>query len=150
LYDPDKGRVFGIARTYAPVKIQEKDKKAHFDIFTLRAMVGNKMETVTGAPDYVIKATEFPENFPPFRGISFDDKGNLWVQVYTADRATNVFDVFSPDGRFLNRISVEGGPIEASFSTHTQMRFADGCLWKIEKDADEFASLVKYRLTAGK
>ncbi len=149
-YDPDKGRLSGITRTYEPVKVLEKDKKAHFDVFTLRAMIGNKMETVTGAPDYVIKATEFPENFPPFRGISFDDKGNLWIQIYPPDRATNVFDIFSPDGRYLNRIAVEGGPIEASFSTHTQMRFADGCLWKIEKDADDFAVLVKYRLTAGK
>jgi len=149
-YDPDKGRFSGITRTYAPVKVEEKDKKAHFNAFTLRVMAGNKMETVTGAPEYVVKATEFPEHFPPYRGVSFDGRGNLWVQIYTADRAMNVFDIFAPDGRYLNRVTVEGGPVEASFSAHTMMRFNGDFLWKIEKDADEFASLVKYRLTAGK
>lgn len=149
-YDPDKGRLSEIVRSYDPVKIQEKDRKDHFDAFTMRVMVGNKMDLVHGAPDFVIKATEFPEHFPPYRGIAFDDKGNLWVQIHTPERTTNVFDVFSSDGLYLNRITVEGAPIEASFSSHAQMKFSTGFLWKIERDADDFASLVKYKLTAAK
>jgi hypothetical protein len=150
LYDPDKGRVSEINRAYDPVKIEEKDRKAHFNAFTLRVLVGNKMDTVQGAPDYVVKATEFPENFPPYRGISFDGRGNLWVQIYPADRATNVFDVFSSDGRFLNRVTVDGARIEAAFSSHVMMRFSGDFLWLIEKDADDYASLVKYRMTAAR
>jgi hypothetical protein len=116
----------------------------------MRVMVNNKMETTWGAPDYIVKVTEFPESFPPYRGISFDGRGNLWVQIYMSDRSPNVFDVFSPDGRYRNRITVEGGPIEPSFSSHSLMRFHESFLWKIEKDADDFASLVKYRLMPGK
>jgi len=150
LYDPEGMQKASIHRPTQPVKIEERDRKAHFNVFTMRVFVNNQMETVTGAPDYIVKATEFPENFPPYRGVSFDGKGNLWVQIYPADRTTNVFDVFGADGRYLNRITVEGGPIEASFSTHAMMRFHEGYLWKIEKDQDEFASLVKYRLAPGK
>lgn len=149
-YDADKGRISGISRAYTPVKVEERDRKAHFNAFTMRVMIGNKMDTVQGAPDYIVKATEFPEHFPPYRGCSFDGRGNLWVQVYTSDRATNVFDVFSPDGRYLNRITVEGARIEASFSSHTMMRFFGDFLWMIVKDDDDFASLVKYCLTPEK
>lgn len=150
LYDPNKGRTAEINRPYSPVRIEERDRKAHFDAFTLRVMVNREMQTVNGAPDYIVKATEFPENFPPYRGLSFDGRGNLWVQIYTADRSTNVFDVFSPKGEYVNRITVEGGPIEAAFSSSGLKRFAGDFLWKIEKDADEFAALVKYRLVPGK
>jgi len=149
LYDPDKGRTAEIHRPYIPVKIEERDRKAHFDSFTLRVMVGRQMQTVKGAPPYIIKATEFPENFPPYRGVCYDGQGNLWVQIYTADRATNVFDIFSSRGEFVKRIAVEGGPIEAVFSSSGSNCFHGDGLWKIEKDADEFAFLVKYRLTPG-
>jgi hypothetical protein len=149
IYDPDKGRTLDIQRPYAPVKVEERDRKAHFDAFTLRVMSGSQMQTIKGAPAYIVKATEFPESFPPYRGICFDGRGYLWVQIYAADRATNVFDVFSPKGEFVSRITLEGGPIEAAFSSFGFKQFQGDCLWKIEKDADEFASLVKYRLMPG-
>lgn len=150
LYDPDLGRIFEIQRSFTPVKVEERDRKSHFDAFTLRVMVGDRMQSVSGAPDYIVKATEFPEHFPPYRGVCFDGKGNLWVQVYSADRATNIFDVYSPKGEFVIRVAVEGGPVEAAFSSFGSKRFQADGLWKVEKDADELASLAKYRLAPAK
>jgi hypothetical protein len=64
------------------------------------------------------------------------------------DGATNVFDVFSPKGEFLQQIRVEGAPIDRSFTGTPGLCFAGPYLWRVEHDADGFASLVKYRLTA--
>jgi hypothetical protein len=93
-----------------------------------------------------------PENalFQNPRGLAVDGRGRLWVQVFTPERETNVFDIFGPKWEFLNRVAVEGASIDAQFMSSFEKRFAADVLWKIEKDPDGFASLVKYRLTPGK
>lgn len=149
-HDADEGRIASVARPYTPLKIEERDKAAHFSVFKMRVIIDDQSRIINKAPDYIVANTEFPENLPPFRGIIFDGRGNLWVQLYTPDRIDNVFDVFSPDGEFLNRIAVAGGPIETAFSYPASKRFHGDLLWKIEKDAEEFSSLVKYRVTAGR
>lgn len=102
---------------------------------------------VNKAPDNIVKSTQFPEFLPPYRGLIFDGQGYLWIQVFTQERATNVFDVIGPDGKFLNRITVEGATVDIHFASAFEKRFSGDDLWKIEKDADGFASLIKYRLT---
>jgi len=149
-HDADKGRIAMINRPYTPVKVEERDKKAHFDIFKMRVIINNQSKLISKAPDYIVRNTEFPENMPPFRGIVFDGKGNLWVRIFPQDRSSDIYDIFSPESKFLSRVAVEGGPIEESVYSSGQKRFHGDFLWKIEKDADEFASLVKYRLTPGK
>jgi sugar lactone lactonase YvrE len=86
---------------------------------------------------------------PPYRGLVFDSEGNLWVHPFMPDGAANVFDVFSPKGEFLQQIRVEGALVDRWFTGTAGLCFAGTYLWRIEHDADGFASLVKYRLTAG-
>jgi hypothetical protein len=78
----------------------------------------------------------------------FDGRGRLWVQVFTPGRDLNVFDIFGPKGEFLGRVTVEGdgATIDGSFTSGFEKRFVGDYLWKIEKDADGFASLVKSRI----
>lgn len=146
IYDPDKGKIADIVSPFTPLKLEERDKQAHFSSFRMVVFEKDKKTTVPKPPDYVVARTEFPEYLPPYRGLTFDGRGRLWVQVFTPDRASNVFDVFSPDGRHLNRVVVEGATIDANFTSAFEKRFAGDDLWKIERDDDGYASLVKYRL----
>lgn len=150
IYDPGKGRILTLSRPYTPVKLEDKDKKAYFDLFQMTVFVDNVKKILPKPPDYVVQFTEFPEFLPPYRGLIFDSEGNLWVHLYTQSRAPNVFDVFSPAGKFIHQINVEGAPIDASFTSGFGRPFAGSVLWQIERDEDGFASLVKYRLKAGK
>jgi len=150
IYDPDKGRISTFSRSYTPVKLEDRDKKAHFDKFVMAVFVDNVKKILPKPPDYIVQLTEFPEFLPPYRGLIFDSEGNLWVHLYTQSRATNVFDVFSPKGEFIHQIIVEGAPIDASFTFGYGRPFAGSLLWQIERDKEGFASLAKYRLTAGK
>ena len=76
----------------------------------------------------------------------FDGRGRLWVQVFMPGREMNVFDIFGPKGEFPNRVAVEGATIVAQFTSGFEKRFVGDYLWKIEKDAEGYAALVKYRI----
>jgi len=146
IYDPDKGKVADVARPYTPLKLEEQDRKTHFSSFRMVVFEKDKKTVVPKAPDYIVARTEFPEFLPPYRGLIYDGRGRLWVQVFTPDRKTNVFDVFSSEGQYLNRVAIEAATIDTNFTSAFEKRFRDDFLWKIERDEDGFASLVKYRL----
>jgi hypothetical protein len=146
LFDPDKGSNLTISHSYEPIRLEAGDKKRHFDSFVIAVFVNNIRKILPKPPDYVVELTEFPEFLPPYRGLMFDSEGNLWVHLYTKSRAANVFDVFSPKGKFLNQI--EGAPIDPWFTSSRNKHLDGDVLWQIERDEEGFASLVKYRLTA--
>lgn len=146
LVDPDKGHILTVSHSYEPVRLEERDKEEHFGRFVMAVVVNNVRKVLPKPPDYVVELTEFPEFLPPYRGLMFDPEGNLWVQLYTQSRATNVFDVFSPEGEFLNQITVEGAPIGAYFASSQLKDLRGDVLWQIERDEDGFASVAKYRL----
>jgi endoglucanase len=140
LYDPDKGLVNTVTHSYDPIRLEERDKKAFFDLFRMAVYVNNIRKVLPRPPDYIVRLTEFPELLPPYGGLAFDSEGNLLVNVFTKNRATNVYDVFSPDGRFVHQILIEGTPLSWIY------RFSGNNIWQIERDADEVASLVRYRI----
>ncbi len=141
LYNPDKGLITTLTRVHEPVRLEELDKKAYFDMFQMAVYVNNVRKVLPKPPDYIVNLTKFPEFLPPYRGLAFDSEGNLLVNVYTQSRAENIFDVFSPDGKYLNQVRIEGAPI-TWFN-----RFSGDGLWQIERNAEGFASLVRYRLS---
>jgi len=165
LYDLGKGkeRISTLTRPYTPIKLEERDKQAHFSQYRLVVYTDGKKTIVPKPPEYIVKGTDFPEFLPPYRGMIFDGRGRLWVQVFTPGRETNVFDIFDPKGKkgdtipiqengvmspfFLNRVAVEGATIDGSFTSGFGKRFVGDYLWKIERDADGFAALVRYRIT---
>jgi hypothetical protein len=150
LIDPDKGRKAVIKRPFQPIKLENRDKEAHFGSFRMNVFVNGQKSVVFKAPDYVRQLTEFPEALPPYRGLAYDGRGRLWVQVTTAERANNVFDVFSPAGEYLNRVTLEGATIDAGFTSPYEKAWVGDLLWRIEKDEDGYATLTKYRLAPAK
>ena len=155
LYDLGKGagkeRVATLVRPYTPIKLEERDKQAHFSQYRMVVYMDGKKTIVPKPPDYIVKGTDFPEALPPYRGMIFDGRGRLWVQVYTEGRELNVFDIFEMSGskgEFLGRVTVEGdgATIDGNFTSGFEKRFAGDFLWKIEKDADGYAALVRYKV----
>jgi len=150
LLDPDKGQLASVARSFTALKLAEKDKQAHFGRFRMRVFKGNIKTILPKPPPVIVKFTEFPDTVPLYRDFIADGEGNLWVHIYVENRAANVFDVFSPKGELLGRITVDGAPIDELFASNASVRFAGRSLWEIERDEEGFSSLVKYRLTGGK
>ncbi|MCX6560789.1 MAG: 6-bladed beta-propeller [Candidatus Aminicenantes bacterium] len=150
LLDPDKGSKAVIKRAFQPIKLENRDKEAHFGQFRMNVFAEGRKSVVFKAPDYVRQFTEFPDALPPYRGMIYDGRGRLWVQLFTGDRANNVFDVFSPKGEYLNRVVLEGTAIDTTFTSPYEKAFVGDLLWRIEKDEDGYATLVKYRLTPAK
>jgi hypothetical protein len=150
LYDPDRGRLSVFSHTFKPVKLEERDKKAHFDRFRMTVFRDGVRTQLPKPPDVILQNTEFPEFLPPYRDFFFDAAGNIWVQVFVASRASNVFDIFSPKGEFIRQVTLEGAPIDDTFVSSLGKRFIEGGLWRIERDEEGYASLVKYRLFAAK
>jgi len=150
LLGPDKGRLASVVRSFAALKLSEKDKQAHFGRFRMTVFKDNIKTILPKPPPVIVKFTEFPDTLPPYRDFVADGEGNLWVHIYVESRAANVFDVFSQKGEFLGRITVDGAPIDESFASSASVRFAGRSLWEIERDKEGYPSLVKYRLTNGK
>lgn len=68
-----------IVKEYNPVKIPEEEKAGRV------------------APEY----------FPPFRRITCDDEGKIYVKTYEKDKDNRVFwDVFDPEGRYITKFSL--------------------------------------------
>jgi hypothetical protein len=81
---------------------------------------------------------EFPENYPPFRGISFDDEGRLYIKTYdkTEYEGTAYYDIFDADGRYIAKILFEFPP----------MIMKNGFLYTIEENADGFKLVKRYKM----
>jgi len=148
ILDPDKGSQRAFSRPWTPVRITGEDKQKHFSGFKMVVFIDNVKTVLPKAPDHILKNTEFPKAFPAYRGFIGDGERNILVQLYTESRAFNVFDVFDPQTGFIARITVEGAPLDANFTVSPSNRFSGATLWRIERDKDEFPSLVKYRLVA--
>lgn len=143
-YNPEGGRIAIITHPFASIRLEERDKNEFFNAYSMAVIVDNVKKILPKPPEYITRLTEFPDDLPPYRGIMFDSEDNLWVHLYTPGRATNIFDVFSPKGEFIHQITIEGAPIDKYFTSSQFSCFSGNTLWRIERDQDGFASLVKY------
>jgi len=144
-YDVEKGKVSSFSHRYTPVEVGTQDK----DQFFQGIMVATKTDTgeqnvKRGAPDYMIKNTEFPKIFPAFRDIKVDLQGNVWIIPWTSmsPKTGRIFDAFAADGKFLSRVQVE----KDEFIPYRPFWLPDG-FWCTRANADEEFRIVKYKIT---
>jgi hypothetical protein len=110
-------------------------------------------------PGWTWNGPEIPENKAPLTGITVARDGNIWARVATPSeliptdelppqrekgppvrhyRWPTVYEVFSPEGRFLGRVPMP---------PRTTMIQADGDrFWGVSRDTDDLPSVVRYRL----
>jgi len=144
IFDPVKGRLSSFKHDRTPVKVTEKDKEIFFaEMVSSVTYDGITSVPMKGAPDYIVKATVFPEKKPPFFNLMSDAEGNLLIFPYLDDRSAErkAFDVFSPEGRFLGFVK-----LEEKRSRLMKTAPWKGGFWTFNYDEDGIPSLVKYRI----
>jgi hypothetical protein len=143
VHDPDKGRISSFIHAYKPLEVTARDREAHFKGLSFVLTDGSSILNEShGAPDYVVRNTEFPRFKPPYLSLAVDDRGSIWVLPYLADHAERAFDVFDREGAFAGRIKIEG---EGAFPSYAA--FFPGGFWTSIMDKDGGIKVIKYRIT---
>jgi hypothetical protein len=143
IYDPDKGRISSFTHIYKPLEVTARDREAHFKGLSFVLTDGSSILNEShGAPDYVVKNTEFPKFKPPFLDLAVDDRGSIWVLPYLADPAERAFDVFDREGTFGGRIKIAGNGSFPSYAAFFPRGF-----WTSIMDKDGGIKVIKYRIT---
>jgi hypothetical protein len=142
IHDPDKGRISSFSHAYKPVEVTAKDREAHFANMHFAVSSGSSIVSESrGAPDYVVKNTEFPKYKMPFHNLIVDDRGSIWIQPYLADPEERAFDVFDREGAFGGRVKIEGDGLFPYYAA-----FFPGGFWASTMDKDGGIKVVKYRI----
>ncbi len=144
IHDPDKGRLASFKHDYKPAEVTQRDKETYFQGM-VSGYGGPGGTTMTkGAPDHVIKNTEFPKFKPPFLDLKADGQGRIWVELYgtTASNESQPLDIFDSAGRFLGSVRITG-----DYSSYRLANIGDR-FWARHMTKDEEWTVVKYGLEA--
>jgi hypothetical protein len=144
IHDPDKGKTSSFSHTFSPVEVTAKDKDFYFQgMVTTVGGSGGVVSQKSGAPDYIIKNTEFPKYKPAYHNINIDAEGNIWVQTFpqNARKAEVRMDVFDSAGRFLSNVLVVDGFIPSKISP------LRGGFWTSVATEEGGWTIIKYRIT---
>ncbi len=96
IFDQNGNPIKRIKKQYAPVPVNDEDKK-------------RILKTFERMPEEIKKTFYFPDNYPPFQRHFFtDDQGRLFVMTY--EKGNNprefMYDIFNADGAFVGRIGL--------------------------------------------
>jgi hypothetical protein len=143
IHDPSKGKLSSFSHEYELVEVTKEDQKQYFAGMVVTRSGGGIQDRQQGAPDYIVKNTDFPKYKPAFADIKCDSEGNIWVRTFRKDRkeASRSFDVFDKDGRFINRVILEG---DRSYPGRAKIKNRSFCI--VESDEDGYQKIVKYRI----
>ncbi len=87
-----------IMKDYDRIKVTEKYKQ---DFLNQRSHMSASQKS----------RYEFPNHFPPYRHLSTDDLGNIYVWTYENDDENNrYFDVFNRNGKYISKIKLKSFP----------------------------------------
>lgn len=143
IHDPFGGILSSFSHPYEPVKLNEQDKKEFLDGITY-VIDGRRAPY----PDVYKKNTEFPKFKPAFFNILVDSQGNILVSRYRNNRHEDYrsFDVFSPDGDFINTVQFVG---ISSFPTNFDLVcFINNYVWIADTDDDGLYKLTNYKIAS--
>jgi hypothetical protein len=118
----------------ARLRVTDDDKEKYFD----GIVFSSGDNTRQGAPDFIRRETEFPEYKPYFKYILVDDAGYILIRTFESQAGSDLYDVFSSDGRFLGRLAIP--PLS------TSALFLDGRVYDILKSEEELPAVVRYRI----
>jgi len=141
ILDPAKGNISSFQHAYEPVKVTAKDKEEFFAGMTYGSMEGGVKQ---GAPDSIVKNTEFPKDKPPFYNLAVDSDRNILVFPHRKNKVEELkyFEAFSPDGKFIGAVKIEG-----AVPMPRRVVIRDGVFWATSADEDGVIRLVKYRIS---
>lgn len=139
IYSKQGDLLRSVSHSFEPVRVTEKDKKTFFESMSF----ADGQTIKKGAPDYIIKNTDFPKYKPAYRQIMVDGEGNILVFPYLEDEAKQafVFDAFTPEGQFISRVEI----IEPRVSfLGPGTRWQGKSVWLRKIDEDGKMKFIKY------
>ena len=141
LHDSQKGKVSSFIHSYKPVKVTDEDKEKFFAGMTYGSSGGTVKQ---GAPDHIVKNTDFPKTKPAFQQIVIDSEGNILVWSYRENREEEMksFDAFRSDGNFIGNVQIKG---EGFFPSRAIIK--DRSFWLTQTDEEGLIRVVKYRIS---
>jgi hypothetical protein len=146
LYDPARGKIASFTHASEPVAVTDKDKEAFFASLTFgySDSSGNMGTVQKGTPEPIMKATEFPKVKPAFFDLLADSDGNILVFPHrkTRDEEGRVFDAFTPEGKFIGTVKVEG---PEGMPRDTVVR--NGSFWATQTDAEGNVRVIKRKIS---
>jgi hypothetical protein len=135
VFDLDGNLMRKIRKDYQPVEIPDEVKKENIK--------------ATKDPQSVIygKKINFSEHWPPFQYLFTDDEGRLFVMTYEEGESPGEFmyDVFNPDGIFINRISL-GNLVFESFWNIQYVTAKKNLLYCLRRKDSGYRELIVYRM----
>ncbi len=144
ILDPDKGRLRSWTHPYTSVGVSARDKEEFFASLTFASTSGSGISTNKGAPDYVVKNTEFPAAKPAFENFLADDKGRLWVFPPPADpKAKPPVEIFGREGAFLGRAA-----LDENWPAYPPAAFCAQGVWIARTNEDGETRIVRCRIAA--
>jgi len=141
VFDVEKGQITSFSHAYEPVKVTKKDEDQFFAGMSVSSGDGVVKQ---GAPDYIVKNTDFPKQKPPFYSLLADPEGNILVYTYRSNKEEEwkYFDAFSPDGKFLGGVQISGKD-----TLLPPAAVGGGAFWSRAVNEEGVARVVKYRIS---
>ena len=139
LYDPAKGKIGFISKSWNPVKVSHDERKRILEFSRFIDSKGN----VFSASDDILKADIFPDYKPAFDEVYFDQEDNILVHPITAGGSSFIYDAFSPDGKFISRVEFSG--TDQGFKGITKQA-SDGSFFSFDMDPDGIWLITKWRI----
>ena len=98
----------------------------------------NAEEQLKDLPAQVRDSYFAPKYYPPFRALSTDDQGRVFVITYetTPDEEGYMFDVFDAEGIYISKIQMKSSP----------RVFKNDRMYTIEENEDGFHVVKRYRI----
>jgi hypothetical protein len=129
VFGPEGKHLRTIEKEYTPEKVTQED-------------IDEMLERIpnVGTGVNVKDLLTFPEKFPPFQNIFFDDQGRLYVRTFARGKGKGEWtvDVFDAEGKFI-----------AQLITKSDLRLIkDGKAYGIEETDDGFRVIKRYSISS--
>ncbi len=82
--------------------------------------------------------TIFPKYKPFFRGLKIDHEGYILILTYNEADTCAIYDIFTPEGRFINQVEL---PL-----IHPYAIFSDNWIYETRNTSNKFSQIIRYRL----
>jgi hypothetical protein len=130
LLSPSLEPVREVTREVARIKVTEDDKAEYYEGFE---------DSEENFKILVREKVRFPKYKPYISGLYVDDEGYILVETHekTGSDDTMYYDVFTPDGEFVNRVEM--------MTLKASARIKNGHLYMSRFGDDDLPVVIRYR-----
>ncbi len=121
------------------IKVTKQDNEKYFSNMMTSFISGRKVKSKTLGFDR--KIVKFPIHKPYFSNIWIDQEGNILIQTLKTEDQHVVFDIFTKEGDFLNKVKMSNNITNGYNSI-----FYNNIFYQISESDEEFPKIIRYNL----